>query len=46
VWRRIVRDTLTAGPPPDPAISAWLREQEAAAGRRSRTGSYSGVGLR
>ena len=33
VWRRIVSDTLTAGAPLDPEITAWLDEQAAAAAR-------------
>ena len=32
VWRRIVGDTLTAGPSSDPAIANWLRQQAAARG--------------
>jgi ubiquinone/menaquinone biosynthesis C-methylase UbiE len=43
VWRRIVSDTLTAGPPPDPAVSAWLREQEAATARGEFVAAFTGV---
>jgi hypothetical protein len=43
VWRRIVSDTLTAGPPPDPAVSAWLSEQGAAADRGEFVAAFTGV---
>ena len=43
VWRRIVRDTLTAGPAPDPAISTWLHEQGAAAARSEFVAAFTGV---
>jgi SAM-dependent methyltransferase len=43
VWRRIVSDTLTAGPPPDPAVSSWLREQGAAAARGEFVAAATGI---
>jgi SAM-dependent methyltransferase len=43
VWRRIVKDTVTAAAPPDPAVSAWLGEQEAAAERGEFVAAFSGV---
>jgi ubiquinone/menaquinone biosynthesis C-methylase UbiE len=43
VWRRIVNDTLTAGPPPDPALMTWLREQGAAAERGEFVAAVTGV---
>jgi SAM-dependent methyltransferase len=43
VWRRIVSDTLTAGPSADPAVSAWLREQDEAAARGEFVGAFAGV---
>jgi SAM-dependent methyltransferase len=43
VWRRIVGDTLTAGTAPDPAVSAWLREQGAAAARGEFVAAFTGV---
>jgi len=43
VWRRIVDNTLTAGPPPDPAVGAWLHEQRAAAARGEFVGAVTGV---
>jgi hypothetical protein len=43
VWRRIVRDTLTAGPSPDPAVSAWLGEQAAAAACGEFVAAFTGV---
>ena len=43
VWRKIVKDTVTAAAPPDPAIYAWLREQAAAASRGEFVAAFSGV---
>ena len=43
VWRRIVRDTLTAGPPPGAAVSAWLRGLGAAAARGEFLAAFTGV---
>jgi SAM-dependent methyltransferase len=43
VWRRIVFDTLTAGPPLDPAVSAWLHEQNEAAARGEFVAAFTGV---
>jgi ubiquinone/menaquinone biosynthesis C-methylase UbiE len=43
VWRRIVGDTLTAGPSSDPAISTWLRQQTAAAARGEFVAAFTGV---
>jgi ubiquinone/menaquinone biosynthesis C-methylase UbiE len=43
VWRRIVKDTLTAGAAPDPAVSAWLGEQEEAAARGEFVAAFTGV---
>jgi ubiquinone/menaquinone biosynthesis C-methylase UbiE len=43
VWRRIVRDTLTAGPALDPGVRAWLREQEAAVARGEFAAAFTGV---
>jgi SAM-dependent methyltransferase len=43
VWRRIVRDTLTAGCASDPAVSAWLREQAAAVARGEFVAAFTGV---
>ena len=43
VWRRIVSDTLTASTPPDPLISAWVGEQEAAAARGEFVGAFTGI---
>jgi ubiquinone/menaquinone biosynthesis C-methylase UbiE len=43
VWRRIVHDTLTAGAPPDPAVSTWLREQGAAAARGEFVAAFTGI---
>jgi hypothetical protein len=43
VWRRIVADTLNAGGPPDPEVSAWLRERGAAAARGDFVAAFGGV---
>ena len=43
VWRRIVGDTISAGPAPEPAISAWLREQAEAAARGEFVAAFTGV---
>ena len=43
VWRKIVKDTVTAAAPPDPAVYAWLREQAAAAARGEFVAAFSGV---
>jgi SAM-dependent methyltransferase len=43
VWRRIVGDTLTAGPSSDPAISTWVRQQAAAAARGEFVAAFTGV---
>jgi hypothetical protein len=43
VWRRIVRDTLTAGPTFDPGVGAWLREQDAAVERGEFAAAFTGV---
>ena len=43
VWRRIVGDTLAAGPSSDPAIAAWLREQAGAAARGEFVAAFTGV---
>jgi SAM-dependent methyltransferase len=43
VWRRIVSDTLSAGPPPDPAVSSWLREQGAAVARGEFVAAATGI---
>jgi ubiquinone/menaquinone biosynthesis C-methylase UbiE len=43
VWRRIVKDTVTAGAPPDAAVDAWLGEQAAAAARGEFVAAFSGV---
>jgi SAM-dependent methyltransferase len=43
VWRRIVSDTLTAGPPAHAAVLAWLREQSAAAARGEFVAAFTGV---
>ena len=43
VRRRIVGDTLTAAPSPDPAISTWLRQQAAAAARGEFVAAFTGV---
>jgi SAM-dependent methyltransferase len=43
VWRKIVKDTVTAAAPPDPAVYAWLREQAAAAERGEFVAAFSGV---
>jgi len=43
VWRRIVSDSLTAGPAPDPAISTWLDEQGAAAARGEFVAAFTGI---
>jgi ubiquinone/menaquinone biosynthesis C-methylase UbiE len=43
VWRRIVADTLTAGGEADAEVSAWLGEQNAAAGRGEFVGAFTGV---
>jgi ubiquinone/menaquinone biosynthesis C-methylase UbiE len=43
VWRRIVKDTVTAAAPPDPAVDAWLHEQAAAASRGEFVAAFSGV---
>ena len=43
VWRRIVGDTLTAGPSSDPAIANWLRQQAAAAARGEFVAAFTGV---
>jgi ubiquinone/menaquinone biosynthesis C-methylase UbiE len=43
VWRRIVSDTVTAGPPPDPDVSAWLQEQAAAAAGGEFVAAFTGI---
>jgi ubiquinone/menaquinone biosynthesis C-methylase UbiE len=43
VWRRIVSDTLTSGPPLDPAVSTWLDEQRAAAARGEFVAAFTGI---
>jgi hypothetical protein len=43
VWRRIVGDTLTAGPSSDPAISTWLHQQAAAAARGEFVAAFTGL---
>lgn len=43
VWRRIVSDTLKAGPAPDPAVSAWLSEQAGAAARGEFVAAFTGI---
>jgi hypothetical protein len=43
VWRRIVHDTLTAGAPPDPAVSTWLHEQGAVAARGEFVAAFTGI---
>jgi hypothetical protein len=43
VRERIVSDTLTAGPAPDPAVSAWAGEQAAAATRGEFVAAFTGV---
>ncbi len=43
VWRRVVRDTLTAGPALDPGVRAWLDEQDAAVGRGEFAAAFTGV---
>lgn len=43
VWRRIVRDTVTASGARDAAVSAWLREQEAAAARGEFVAAFTGI---
>jgi SAM-dependent methyltransferase len=43
VWQRIVKDTVTAAAPPDPAIFAWLSERAAAAARGEFVAAFSGV---
>jgi ubiquinone/menaquinone biosynthesis C-methylase UbiE len=43
VWRKIVKDTVTAAAPPDPAVYTWLREQAAAAARGEFVAAFSGV---
>jgi ubiquinone/menaquinone biosynthesis C-methylase UbiE len=43
VWRRIVRDTLTAGPALDAGVRAWLREQDAAVARGEFGAAFTGV---
>jgi ubiquinone/menaquinone biosynthesis C-methylase UbiE len=43
VWRRIVDNTISAGPSPDPAVRAWLDEQRAAAARGEFVGAVTGV---
>lgn len=43
VWRRIVGDTLAAGPSSDAAISTWLRQQVAAAARGEFVAAFTGV---
>jgi SAM-dependent methyltransferase len=43
VWRRIVRDTLTAAGPLDPPVSSWLDEQSAAAARGGFLAAFTGM---
>jgi SAM-dependent methyltransferase len=43
MWRRIVRDTLTAGPALDPGVRAWLDEQDAAVGRGEFGAAFTGM---
>jgi ubiquinone/menaquinone biosynthesis C-methylase UbiE len=43
VWRRIVRDTLTAAPALDRGVHSWLREQEAAVARGEFAAAFTGV---
>jgi SAM-dependent methyltransferase len=43
VWRRIVRDTLAAGPTLDPGVQAWLGEQDAAVERDEFAAAFTGV---
>lgn len=43
VWRKIVKDTVTAAAPPDPAVYAWLGEQAEAAARGEFVAAFSGV---
>jgi ubiquinone/menaquinone biosynthesis C-methylase UbiE len=43
VWRRIVRDTLTAVAALDPGVRAWLREQDAAVRRDEFAAAFTGV---
>jgi ubiquinone/menaquinone biosynthesis C-methylase UbiE len=43
VWRRIVRDTLTAGPAPDRDVLEWLDEQDAAVERGEFAAAFTGV---
>jgi ubiquinone/menaquinone biosynthesis C-methylase UbiE len=43
VWRRIVRDTLTAVPTLDPGVRGWLDEQDAAVARGAFAAAFTGV---
>lgn len=43
VWRRIVRDTLTAVPALDPGVRGWLDEQDAAVAGGGFAAAFTGV---